>query len=386
MTINHVPLSHVTKALQALSPELTVAVTGDVHLFHPKVPTRRIIHHLDHSFTDELLMQLDVLLLNGDVFDRRLSTDTETFFDVMTWINRLQRRCKRYNVRLIVLEGTRSHDHRQSRFFSYLNEIGEIECDTIYHDQLAVAELVPGYTALFIPDEVNRDASITAGQVRSLLQSRGIDQVDFSFMHGMFQYQVPIQSIAAHSLPFYESITKHRIVINHVHIPSSKGIARAPGSLVRLKHGEEETKGFYIVALKDGVVHDWFVETENNVVFKTLMVEHLSLDETYGLLDSLDSLEKGSHIKLKLSRHSVIYPSLRQLKNDYPHFKITEDFTDSSIQRLESDDTLGVVQGAALNLTPDVLDAIIRERVGQRLVELGKSDLVPILHTLLLEP
>lgn len=363
MTFNHVMMTTLLDSLVKLQPELVVATTGDIHLHHPKVSSKRIIRHLDAIYTDSYLSAIDVLVLNGDVFDRRVSAESSDFTDILYWIARILRKCKRYNVRLIVIEGTRSHDHKQSELFEFINTLSDIGCDLHYINVLKVGALIEGYTAVYVPDEINHDASVTARQVQDLMAEQGLTQVDFAFMHGMFRYQLPIESAAAHNEQFYESITKHLVVINHVHNPSAKGIIRAPGSPVRLKHGEEEVKGHHCLAIKAGKVYDWFVETENNVVFKTILIKDKPIDEVYAILDDLDDLEEGSFIRLSLTRQCPSYASLRVIKSNYPHFKITEDFLDSSITTLGDGHSLVDTQVKGLVLTEDTVVDIVRTRV-----------------------
>src|SRR5690606_5000349 len=126
-----------------------------------------------------------------------------------------------------IVEGTRSHDHRQSQLFQFINNLAFIDADLHYHDELSIIEVYPGYTALLVPDEVNHDASVTSQQVQALLDNRGLDQVDFTFMHGMFRYQAPIETPVSHNEEFYTRITKYRVVVNHIHTPTANGIIRA---------------------------------------------------------------------------------------------------------------------------------------------------------------
>lgn len=381
MSCSHVSLSVAVKEILQLQPDVVVAVTGDIHLHHPKVPSRRIISHLKEIYSDEYLAVVDVLIFNGDVFDRRVSAESNDFTEILYWIAAILRACKRNNVRLIVVEGTRSHDHKQSELFTFINDLSKIGCDLHYYDTLKVGVMLGEYTALYVPDEVNHDASVTAQQVSDLLKEQGMTQVDFSFMHGMFRYQLPIESVVSHNEEFYQGITKHRIVINHVHNPSAKGRIRAPGSTVRLKHGEEETKGHYCLAVKDGKVTDWFIETQNNVVFKTVLIKDMSITDVYATLDDLDHLEDGSFIRLSLTRQCPAYASLREIKTSYPQFKITEDFLDSTITTLGDGHTLIEADVKALVLTEALVLEIVSDRVGSTFAE--DPDALKVLNELL---
>lgn len=367
MIFKHHKLSTVVDELKKLdvdSPErLTIAVTGDIHLYHPRVPTTRIVKHLKNMFTDELLKQLDVIVLNGDILDRRLSLESDDLTTILDWFGKIMRDCKKYNVRLFVLEGTRSHDHKQASLFEFIDKLSRLNCDLHYFDEVTVAELAPGFNAVFVPDEINYDASITAKEVLTAVQLNGMEKVDFAFIHGMFRYQAPIETPVSHNEEFYEDLVKHRTVINHIHTPSAKGKIRAPGSPVRLRHGEEETKGFYVASVKGDDVREWYVEVENNVVWTTLNVTGQSYSEVCELLDNLSHLEQGANLKLRMSRTCPAKPSIRTIKSDYPHFRFMEDFTDGKQASLGDGDELIVHNSIKLVLTRDVILDEIKTRM-----------------------
>lgn len=384
MIFKHHPLKDVIQTLSTRNSDLTVAVTGDIHLHHPRVPTRRIIQHLDTMFGNEVMKYLDVVVLNGDVMDRRLSMEAEDFTDIFDWMGRFLRTAKRHAVRVVIVEGTRSHDHRQSQLFQFINNLAFIDADLHYHDELTIVELYPGYTALLVPDEVNHDASVTAGQVQDLLNLRGLEQVDFSFMHGMFRYQAPIETPVSHNETFYTKITKQRVVINHIHTPSSNGIIRAPGSPVRLKHGEEEDKGFYIVSIKGDEVFEWFVETEGNVNWITVDVTGLDLPQVYEILDGYDkTLADGDNLRLRMTRNCPSKASLRVIKHRYGRLKFTEDFVDGKQGTLGNGDEIINHHAVRLSLTSDVIINKLKERLQPVLQD--DPQLITVLDTLLHE-
>lgn len=367
MSINHLPLNEVVAKLIELGgrskDRLNVATTGDIHLYHPRVGSRRIVAHLNAMFTSDLLKVVDMVVLNGDILDRRLSLESDEITIILDWFGKIMRDCAKHGVRLYVLEGTRSHDYRQPTLFKFINELTRINCDLHYIDEVSVVELLNGFTGVFIPDEVNYDASITATEVTHKVANSGWSQVDLAFMHGMFRYQAPIETPISHHEDFYADLVKHLVVVNHIHKPSSRGNIRAPGSPVRLKHGEEEIKGFHVLSITATTTDDWFIEVTDNVVWKTLDVTNQSYKEVSALLDSFDYLENGANLKLRMSRDCPLKPSMREIKRDFPHFSIIEDFTDGKTSQLGIGDELIEHVGIRLTLTPDVIKAKIKEKV-----------------------
>ena len=381
MIFNHYKLDKVIEQLKATDSDVTIAVTGDIHLHHNKVPTSRVIRHLHDMYPLEFLKLVDILVLNGDVLDRRLSLESGDLTLILDWFAKIMRDCKKAGTKLYVLEGTRSHDHRQSTLFDFVNELSLIDSSIEYIDTLKVVELPKGYSALFVPDEVNHDASVTATQAKELISSHGYEQVDFAFMHGMFRYQAPIETPVSHSEEVYEKMVKHRVIVNHIHTPSAKGIIRAPGSPVRLRHGEEETKGHYVLSLKGNDVREWYIETERNVVFMTIDVTNWDVSNVYEYLEKLD-LETGAHLRLRMSRKSPVRVSVKDIKNRFPHYRISEDFTDSSISELGVGEELVSMEHISLVLSDDVIIENIKARVGPKLNDDG---LTTILNDLIKE-
>lgn len=366
MTFKHVHPSVAYEYLKTNPNGLKIATTGDIHLHHPRVSTERIIRHLDEMFNDEYLALVDILILNGDIFDRRLSLESDDFKPIMSWITSIMYRCAKHNVKLYVLEGTRSHDHKQNDLFEFLQSIGNIHVYLEYIDKVDIVEIHPGVHALFVPDEVNHDASITATQIHELMTLKGLEQVDFAFMHGMFRYQLPIESIAAHSEEFFNTIVKHKVVINHIHIPSLRGKISAPGSPVRLRHNEEETKGHHLMVLEDGGVTEFFIETLDNVVFDTLDVTQLDLP---GVLDLIESKNYGMErcfIRLRMARDSTVRQSLNVIKSRWPQHQFSEDFIDSDITTLGQGDDLVDVDIVSVVLDKENITNILKDRMSAK--------------------
>jgi len=180
------PLSFVLE--RSTQEGIKIAVFGDVHFDHMKVYSWFITDRLDQILTDEYLQMLDVLVINGDLFERRMAFDSESAHRVFRWMTRLLQRCAYFDVSLNILEGTPSHDHKQAQWFENIVEMLGLNIDFSYHKQLQIKEIRKGtgITALWVPDELNHDAKTTQQQVTTLMATEGVSKVDFAFMHGMF--------------------------------------------------------------------------------------------------------------------------------------------------------------------------------------------------------
>lgn len=361
--------------------DISILVTGDLHVASRSVDNSKIIDSINKITQSSILKYTDSLIVNGDFLDRRISMASEEASDFISLSLGILSRCKRHNVSFDLLEGTPSHDNRQpailTLFDKYMREDDKFPLR--YIDRVSIVDLLPHkqefmkkhygrvLKSLFIPDEVSTDSQVTWGMVKEMLSMNVLDSVDMSYMHGTFRYQEPMFTEKSHVEENYESITNGRVVINHWHLPSSKGEKiRAPGSLERLRHGEEETKGFYYCILSPGMdgsidVDEYFVINEDAVIFKTVDVSKMTLSEVYSFLDYVSDNFPTSKIRLQLSRLDQLYPSISEIKGRYKNLKVTEKVVDSHTET--SIDFDNVSTDSTFSIRPDNICELILNKV-----------------------
>lgn len=260
-----------------------LATLGDVHLGHPRTSTKKIVDVILEAFPgNRETADLDMILINGDFFDRNLSLSSDVVTDIHLAVCHLLRICADNNIILRVLEGTPSHDYRQSQLFEVLNDKLQLKANVRHVTKLEI-EYFPEHqlNILFVPDEWHTDPDKTWLDVKKALSDHQLKTVDYVSMHGNFEYQLPEHVPASkHILSRYESITNKYILINHIHRFSKKGKAIAPGSLERLAHNEEEAKGHIRIYVEDDqpdrVV---FVENKKATPYVTLDCTRMSPEE-----------------------------------------------------------------------------------------------------------
>lgn len=172
--------------------------TGDVHLLHRRVPTWHIVNVLKETLV-KFENTIDAIYIAGDLFDdsRHLrQEDSQEAIGFLTW---LLFWAKSTNTAIRVLEGTPSHDHKQSKIVEELNSA--VGADCLYLDKIGVFyDEALDATIGWVQDEYKAlgsetiDATATEKEMAELLATRGIEQMDFCFMHGCFQFQVPVES------------------------------------------------------------------------------------------------------------------------------------------------------------------------------------------------
>ena len=312
--------------------DINIASISDIHLAHPRTNTYHIIQNLRKAFPDnEETAKLDLLLFAGDVFDRLMKLPQDEVDAIQEWIGDLLRICVKHNIIVRVLEGTPSHDWRQSKQFVNINATLDVPADLKYVETLSieVIEKLGNLSVLYVPDEWNADASVTLSQVRELMGIHGLDKVDIGCMHGSFDYQLPIESIKNHDSKTYLSLVRHYIVIGHVHIRSEMSLEAftsvilAQGSFDRLSHGEEAPKGHYRMCISRSGNRHWFVENETARLYVTLECRNQSLDDVFALLVKYENSPDLSSFRLLLSRGGTVYHGIKELRKRFPQFRIT---------------------------------------------------------------
>lgn len=312
--------------------ELKVASISDIHLGHPKTKTGEVLQGLYETFPDtHETGELDMIFIVGDLFDRLLNLPDDRVVEIRLWINTFLRMCKKRNIMVRVLEGTPSHDWKQSRLFVTENEHSRIGADLKYVEVLSI-EYIEQYdlNILYIPDEWKHEPDDVWMDVKHALKERNLDQVDIVLMHGAFSHQLPPHVPSpTHDAERYLSITRYFVFVGHIHKHSRLERILAQGSHNRLAHGEEEDKGHLRVTLRESGRHEIvFVVNKNAKTYETIDCTGLSVEEILAKLAILESYRQDSYIRLLVNRGDPILAGHNVLKDRYYHinfdFKVTD--------------------------------------------------------------
>lgn len=353
---------------------LNLATISDIHLNHPRTKTNEIIAKLTKEFRyDDKTAELDVLVIAGDLFDSVMMHSEETAFAAQTFITYLLKLCRDLNIKLRVLEGTPSHDRNQSKHFVTINEAMDQKCDLKYVDILDI-EYIEQYdiNVLYIPDEWHHDHEVIWNQVCAAMQTKGLSHVDFIVMHGMFDYQVPRGlKLPHHNSDDYQAICKHLITIGHYHTQSRLGKILAQGSFDRLCHGQEEDKGYYRckVCLENPELTEvTFVVNQAAKVYKTLAVQHMTLDEVMQRYPDryLETFRDDSYVRFTHSGDPSVLAYLQSLR--LSNRKVNMEFKKIDLEGKKKEDST-VVQWGVISVDPinrRTIQSMVLERLNAK--------------------
>jgi len=308
--------------------QLKILEFSDVHVHHRNTPTSHILENLSATFPNTPAFgEFDIVFIAGDFFDGLMNLPDPNVIEIRLWINRFLRLCKKYDVVLRVLEGTPSHDWKQSRLFTHINDMAEIGADVRYAETLSIEYIDRfGINVLYVPDEWNPECDDTWVEVQQLLTDHQLEKVDFSIMHGAFDYQLPSHiSAPTHDPDRYLGITRHLIFVGHVHRHTTFKRIVAAGSFDRLTHGEEEPKGHVEAVVKRNGDHKiTFVENEGAKVYKTFKVTGKPFEKALVYLENqIKKLPQDSFVRVEAAKEDGIMVSMDVLKAKFPTIRFS---------------------------------------------------------------
>lgn len=303
---------------------LKLAVFSDIHLGNKRNRTETIIENLNKALPDNSqTADLDIIFLAGDIFDCLLELNSELIPLIDLWIDRLLRLCSKHSILLRVLEGTPSHDWKQSERFNTILNINKVSIDFKYVKALSI-EHIPKFdiNVLYVPDEWDTTTQGTQDQVVELLKVNKLSKVDYAIMHGSFGYQLPAAAKNAprHDEKFYLAIVKYLIFIGHVHVNSKFDRIYAQGSFDRLSHGEEAPKGHYRATVYNENRHEIsFVENKGARKYITIDCDKVEMDRLFDYIKPIvDTLPDDSCVRMKASSLHPIFQDMNSLIRMYP--------------------------------------------------------------------
>jgi len=298
-----------------------------VHVGHPNTPTTHILNNLRNAFPDTPATgDLDIIFIEGDFFDRQLNLPDPNVYEIKLWITGFLRICKARDIIVRVLEGTPSHDWRQSALFTTINELSEINADVKHITELSVEYIDKlNMNILYIPDEWRVRCDDTWNEVVELLARNNLKQVDYAVMHGMFPHQMPKNihhHLEMHDPSRYLSIVKNEIFIGHVHQHTVFDRIFAAGSFDRISHGDEAPKGHLRLRVEGDSRYIEFIENVNAMKYITIDCSGLAVDDYHRKIASIvPTLPSGSHVRIKAMRGDVAITGVSYYQDNYPQYR-----------------------------------------------------------------
>lgn len=375
-------------SLTLVKPKVRYLTISDIHLGHDHNPAARIVHNLK-NYILPLLKEIDLLHLDGDLTDKLIDCEGETFYSILDFVLWLMEQCGQHKVRLRVLEGTPSHDRRQSRLFESLASTQSSKGVDVKWINTLHVEFIPDLdlSILYVPDEFTSSTETTLKLVKELFKEQGIQQVDVAHMHGMFRYQM--EGIPGkhdtHDEDEYLQLVRHYLDIGHVHIYSTYKRILAQGSFDRVAHGEEGPKGGILCTIRDnGSDYYRFIENVGAKIFKTIEIREKNLEKAIASIErQIQKLPPDSYVRIKASKDNGILNVLPDLRKTYPLIRFSklskEDEDENRQAQAEASETeYSVIDIQPHNVVPLILETLTlpvedRNKLGRWLTALQSA-------------
>lgn len=364
-----------------LNKHLRILFISDLHLGHPCiVPTVMCFRYQDLIYP--LLDKIDLLVVNGDLFDSALSLAGQYITDIIDFITDLLDQCIKHGVTILVTRGTFSHDRDQISVVETLARNKGMTDDFQYYNTIT-ATTVLGRKFLILPDDLpykNSDEIMTVAH--AAMSDKGWKHVDYALAHGYFEHVVPTgvhQPKICYRYEQFGFVTR-LIDSGHVHTP---GVYTPRGKTVpiiyngspeRTRHGEEESKGCYLVEETDkNSLKIQFIENVNATTFTDCSKD---LSENDAILYWTEIFEKHKDDEIayfKFTHKDIgIRLAIDQLAKAYPNIVYTH--------RSPNDTNKKVITGSSLtnkadltyvptkeNLSKDILNYLHKAKRGKNL-------------------
>ena len=270
---------------------------------------------LQEQFLNKIIQlpYLNIVSINGDLFDKKYMANSEVVTCASQFIYELVNICKHFNATLILIHGTESHDaHQFNIFYHYLDD-PSIDFRIVESMQYI---WVKGKMILCIPEESNKGREYYESKFRER-------EYDACYMHGTFVNSIPgftIEDLDSEKRPTFDINNFWRcngpIISGHVHVAQCyKKHFYYTGSPIRWMFGEEEPKGFLILC-HNLDTEEYIVRNEEIVSFQyvTLDLDSILLTDPNEIIKYLERLKESGidYIKLKIRKYIDAIPIIKE--------------------------------------------------------------------------
>ena len=281
----------------------------------------------------EQMNVLDIVSINGDIFDHKFMASSEAVIYAINFIQRLIDICKRKNTTIILISGTGSHDADQLKLFTpFLNQGCNIyiifEAQFIY---------VKGKRILCVPEMYNMGKKY----YEDLMYFDGL--YDSCYMHGSFVGAVigkNQRDLDSNREPVFDmqdfGNCKGPIISGHIHVHNCyKNDFYYCGCPIRYKFGEEEPKGFLIL-LHNLKSRKYIVHFEEIKSFRydTINLDDMLTRDPKYIIDYINNLYSQGidHIRVVFTKQSPSIELIRRYYLNKTYVKVVTKFEEEKIK------------------------------------------------------
>lgn len=298
----HCPISFIPEDMIDIRRTMNRGIITSIHIadihfsaIDPKIE----FDILREQFINKImtLNHIDIISVDGDLFDKKLMASNEAVYYASLFIDLLINICKAHKATLVLVHGTLSHDANQLKLFYHYLDDKDLDLRIVENIQFIYTH---GAKILVIPELSGIDESV----YETYLFKSGL--YDMCFGHGTFEGAVYNNMTTGNSrLMRMKDFVMCRgpIIYGHVHTGGCfQKDFYYTGSPIRYKFGEEEAKHFLIVTM-DLDSGYYYVDAEEITSFRYDTVELSDMisanpADIIGYINNLKS-QGIDHLKVK---------------------------------------------------------------------------------------
>ena len=294
------------------SGTLITAHISDLHF--PAMDPRKQYNILEDQFLKkiEAMPRLDLICVNGDLYDHKLMTSSDGTLYASMFVARLVEITKSHNATLILLQGTMSHDANQLKIYYHYMQRTDVDVRIVTNIRF---EMVKNCRVLCIPELYG----VPEEYYQHILF--GSDFYDMCIMHGTIQGAVYGDNVGSGRLFTMNDFLncKGPIIAGHIHKAATYyDHFYYCGSPYRWRFDDDCFKGFILMSYNMNT-RQYYLDYEEIIsdTYKTISLETLINNdpiETINYIRNLKATEGINYIRVKFN--SAIPGSSRMAMND----------------------------------------------------------------------
>ena len=277
------------KQLRGCLSEIHLA---DLHF--GKIDPKTEYEILKREVIDELyrIPIIDIIFINGDIFERKYATDSEPVLYASMFIADIRLLAIEKGASVVILSGTESHDAGQLNLFYHYLEDPMFDIRIVENIRF---EYIKGAKILCIPELYGIPEDI----YQKFLFEYGI--YDQAVMHGTIEGSVYGNTINKRGRLFgIDDFGNCRgpIISGHVHVPGCfNDHFYYSGSPIRFQFGEEQEKGFMLIYynLDTGDYYPHLIPVKS-FKYDTINVDELITQDPRKVIEYIDKLKEEENI------------------------------------------------------------------------------------------
>lgn len=296
---------------------ITAAHIADLHF--PVIDPQKQYNILEDQFLKviETIPRLDLLCINGDLFDHRNMASSDAVLYASLFVSRCVEICKSKNATLIILQGTQSHDSNQLKIYYHYMQRQDVDVRIVTNIRF---EYVKNARILCIPELYG----IPEEYYQQILF--GSDFYDLCIMHGTIHGAVYGDNVGQGRLFHIEDFLNCRgpIISGHIHKPQCfNDHFYYCGSPYRWRFDDDHFKGFILMHYNLDT-RKYYLDYKEIIsdTYKTISIEELINNDPIETINYIRNLKQNQGINyIRVKFESAIPGSARivinnQFRND----------------------------------------------------------------------